>query len=382
MNKKIYITSLHLMHGGVEMAITAMSNALVKRGYEVEILCTYHLGEPVYKLDSRVQVTYLTDVKPNREEFKQAIHSKNLLGIFREGFYALRVLRLKKKVLIQQFGKIREGIIISTRNEDSVLLSKYGKRGVLRIAQLHHDHCFDKKMLRDFTRNYKNIHILTVLTEQLRGELAEMMRGKSIARVVTMPNFLPETKKVDAEPANQAVAVGRLHHVKGFDRLIRLWKPVYEKTGTVLKIIGGGEEQKALETEIAARGLQEGVVLLGAMDHDAVLAEMKKSVFYAMTSLSEGLPYVMIEAMSQGLPVVAYDVRVGPRAIIHNGENGFLIPDNDEDAFVEKAVFLIEDKVQRAEMSQAAEKRAQDFTEDAIMDKWETLLKQMGDSYD
>ena len=44
--EKIYITSLHLMHGGVEMAISLLGNALVKRGYDVEILCTYNLGEP------------------------------------------------------------------------------------------------------------------------------------------------------------------------------------------------------------------------------------------------------------------------------------------------------------------------------------------------
>ena len=55
------------MHGGVEMAITALSNALVRRGYEVEILCTYNLGTPAYPLDSRVQVRYLTQVRPNRK---------------------------------------------------------------------------------------------------------------------------------------------------------------------------------------------------------------------------------------------------------------------------------------------------------------------------
>ena len=159
MSKRIYITSLHLMHGGVEMAVTALSNALVCRGYEVEILCTYNLGEPAYSLDNRVKVRYLTNVHPNREEFKQAIRTKNLPAIFREGVYAGRVLRLKKKVLMKQFRSIREGIIISTRNEDSVLLSRYGNPEVLKIAQLHHDHCFDKKLLRDFTHHYQNIDI-------------------------------------------------------------------------------------------------------------------------------------------------------------------------------------------------------------------------------
>ena len=374
MSKKIYITSLHLSHGGIEMAITALSNALVRRGYEVEILCTYHLGEPAYPLDSRVQVTYLTDLKPNREEFKRAIQRKNLPGIFREGLYAVRVLRLKKKVLVEQFRKIQKGIIISTRNEDSVLLSKYGNAGVLKIAQLHHDHCFDKKLLRDFAHNYENIDYFTLLTPQLQQEVAEIMKNNHRTKCVTMPNFLQETKMVTAEPANQAVAVGRLHPVKGFVRLIRLWKPIYEKTGTVLKIIGGGDQKAELEQEILNQGLENGVILAGAMDHDSVLAEMKKSKFYAMTSYSEGFGFVIIEAMSQGTPVIAYDVRTGPGAIIQNGQNGFLVADDDADAFAEKALMLIEDSALRTRMSQSAEQRASDFSEEAVLRLWQNLL--------
>ena len=376
MKNKIYITSLHLMHGGVEMAITALSNALVRRGYEVEILCTYNLGTPAYPLDSRVQVRYLTQVRPNREEFKQAVRQKNIPGIVREGLYAVRVLRLKKQVLIEQFRKIRSGVIISTRNEDSVLLSRYGNAGVRKIAQLHHDHCFDKKLLRDFTNNYENIDVFTLLTDQLQQEVAEMMKNNRRTKCVTMPNFLPagEEKAPDVTAENQVVAVGRLHPVKGFLRLIRLWKPVFEQTGTVLKIIGGGEQQEELEKEIAAQGLEDGVILTGSMEHDRVLEEMKKSVFYAMTSHSEGLPFVMIEAMSQGLPAIAYDVRVGPRAVIEDGKNGFLIAEDDEKAFAEKAVLLIKDPEKRAQMSSAALKRADDFTEEAVVAKWEALI--------
>ena len=71
--KKVYITSLHMMHGGVEMAITLLANALVEQGYAVEVLCIYNLGNPVYHLDERVKITYLTNVHPNKEEFKDAV---------------------------------------------------------------------------------------------------------------------------------------------------------------------------------------------------------------------------------------------------------------------------------------------------------------------
>lgn len=375
MCKKIYITSLHLMHGGVEMAVTALSNALVCRGYEVEILCTYNLGEPAYSLDNRVKVRYLTDVHPNREAFKQAIRTKNLPAIFREGVYAGRVLRLKKKVLMKQFRSIREGIIISTRNEDSVLLSRYGNPEVLKIAQLHHDHCFDKKLLRDFTHHYQNIDIFALLTDQLQQEAAEIMKDNHHTQVVAVSNFLPDIKTEAAEPENQAVAVGRLHPVKGFMRLLRLWKPIFERTGTVLKIIGGGEQQEELEKEIAALGLEQAVILTGMLDHDAVLAEMRKSLFYAMTSHSEGLPLVLIEAMGQGLPAIAYDVRVGPKAVIEDGKSGFLIPENDEKAFAEKAISLITDKKMRLQLSNGALKRAEAFSEEKVVEKWEELFQ-------
>ena len=377
MNQKIYITSLHLMHGGIEMAITALSNALVKRGYQVELLCTYNLGEPAYPLDSRVQVRYLTDVHPNREEFKQAIRSKNPLAILREGLYAVRVLRLKKKVLVEQFKKIREGIIISTRNEDSVLLSKYGNAGVLKIAQLHHDHGFDRKLVRDFAQRYQNIDYFTLLTPQLQQEVAEIMKNNRRTKCVAMPNFLPEQQKTPDVPLeNQVVAVGRLHPEKGFLRLIQLWKPIYVATGTVLKIIGGGDQREALEQEIAAQSLQEGIILTGAMSHDRVLEEMKKSVFYAMASHSEGFGFVIIEAMEQGTPVIAYDVRTGPRAILEDGKNGFLVADGDAKTFVEKALQLIENPQLRAQMSQAAKERAADFTEESVLHRWESLLEQ------
>ena len=129
MKEKIYITSLHLKHGGVEMAITMLANALSKRGYEVEILCTYHLGEPAYALDDGVAVTYLTDTAPNREAVKAAVKGRNIIKIVKEGLYAAKVLHLKKSTMKKRIKAVHEGVIIATRNDHAVLLSKYGNKG-------------------------------------------------------------------------------------------------------------------------------------------------------------------------------------------------------------------------------------------------------------
>lgn len=98
-SSKIYITSLHMKHGGVEMAIASLASALAEKGFTVEILCTYRLGEPAYPIHPAVKLTYLTEDTPNREQFRDAVCRRNPLRIFREGFRALGILRRKKQTM-------------------------------------------------------------------------------------------------------------------------------------------------------------------------------------------------------------------------------------------------------------------------------------------
>ena len=374
--KKIYITSLHMMHGGVEMAITLLANALVKRNYNVEILCIYYLGEPAYKVDERVKITYLSKVHPNREEFKKAVASHNVLHIIREGLYAVKVLYLKRQLLVQKFKKIDEGIIISTRNEHSVLLSKYGSANVKKIAQLHHDHKFDKKLFNDFSKRYGRIDVFVLLTEVLWREVQKIMKKNKHTKCVVIPNFLENiVERNQEERICQVVSVGRLHEVKGFPRLIEIWKELDVEDKPILKIIGDGDEKKKLQDIIVDNHLENFVILTGAMSHEDAMKEMRQSLFYVMTSFSEAFPFVLIEAMANGLPAVTFDVRVGPGAIVEDSVSGFLIPDGDKEEFVKRVQLLIEDDSLRNQMSEAAFERSQEFTENNVMKKWIEILE-------
>ena len=94
--KKISILSLHLGYGGIEKSITALANLLCE-DYEVEIACVYKLyDKPVFELDPRVKIKYLTKVKPNKKELKEALKQKNPLKILKEG---LKSVKKKKKML-------------------------------------------------------------------------------------------------------------------------------------------------------------------------------------------------------------------------------------------------------------------------------------------
>lgn len=379
MKKHIYITALHLGHGGVEMAISLMSNAFIKKGYAVTILSLYKLGEPAYAVLPEVKIEYLTDVKPNKEEFWAAVKSKNPFRIFKEAVYALKVLRLKKTALIKRIKQIREGIIISTRNEHSVLLSKYGNTEVLKIAQLHHDHCFDKQLLSDIKNGYNNIDYFTLLTETLTTEVKDLLKGvNEHTKCITLENFIEDCEFcVDFDKKEKkVVAVGRLHTVKGFDRMLKLWKDtLVNHPDWQLVIVGDGEEKQNLYEIAKNLGIEGSVIFTGALDHDKVLEVMKQSSVYLMTSHTEGFPFVLIEAMSCGLPVVAFDVRVGPRAIVNDGINGTLVADGDNNAYNAALCELLDNKELRLDFSKNALERAKDFTESKIIEKWSPVFE-------
>lgn len=377
MTKKIYITALHMMHGGVEMSISLIANALVRRGYEVEILSTYNLGIPAYKLNPEVKITYLTDLKPNRDEFKSAVKSKKIISIAKEGLYAARVLRAKNRSMIKAIKNITEGTILSTRNEHSVILSKYGNYNVKKIAQLHHDHKFDEKLIKDFQKNYSNIDYFALLTDLLTEEVKEMMEDHNKkTECICIPNFL-ENESIDenVQKEKQVIAVGRLHSVKGFDRLIDIWAMVIKECPDwKLKIVGGGDEEALLREKVNKLSLEESVILTGSMKHDDTMKEMCKSSIFAMTSHSEGFPFVLIESLICKTPVVAFDVRVGPRAIIEDGKEGYLVADNELNEFAGQLIKLMKDEKLRKKFSEEAEKKSKEFMEDKIIERWLRIL--------
>ena len=83
-----------------------------------------------------------------------------------------------------------------------------------------------------------------------------------------------------------------------------------------------------------------------------------------MTSYTEAFPFVLLEAMQSGLPVVAFDVRVGPRAIVESGKDGYLVPDGNKEQFIEMVKLLIENEELRVSLAEKAIDKAGKFTEE------------------
>ena len=383
MLKHIYLTSLHLSHGGVEFVVSQIANYFVELGHPVTILCTYKLGEPVYDIDPRVTIKYLTKYAPNREAFKKALRSKNISQILKEGMYAVKVLLMKKVVLIREFKKIKSGIVISSRNEDTVLLSKHGQKDVLKIAHIHHDVLQQDVVGKSMTRNYKNIHAVVLLTEELKSEVEGFLAKKyphikcvAIANAIEPLGFTP----FDQKREKTIITVGRLHPDKGYQRLLEIFQEVHAKHPEWrLQIIGDGVLKEQLMKQAELLEIMSSVDFLGYLDNEKSRRMMEKSSIYVMTSVREGFGIVLVEAMDAGLPAVAFDVRVGPRSIITDGKTGYLIEDGKNHEFAKKLIGLMEDNSLREQLGLQAKDEAAKYYRDNVFSKWTTLFREIED---
>lgn len=375
--KTVRIITLHLAYGGIEKAVCQMANLFAEK-YDVEIISVYDMPDaPAFPIDERVRVRYLLDVVPNRDEWRDCARRKDVFGLARESVKAARILHDKKKAVIDAISAIDDGVIITTRPEHNVLLSKYGRPGVYKLGQLHQDHCFDKKLLDSFRRDYGGLDAFILLTPGLANEVREVMRDNKHTKVVAIPNFLEHyPEKLPEHREKTVVAVGRLVEVKGMDRLIRIFAAVHEKAPDWnLWIIGEGDERPALEALIREQGLSDCVTLTGKLSPEGVEREMLSASIYASTSKSEGFMLTLVEGMSCGLAPVAYDVRVGPALIITDSVNGYLVPDGDADGYAARLLGLINDPELMAELSHAAVRRARDFSKENISRQWFDLLE-------
>lgn len=101
---------------------------------------------------------------------------------------------------------------------------------------------------------------------------------------------------------------------------------------------------------------------------------MAQSQIAALTSHTEAFPMVLLEAQSCGLPVIAFDVRVGPRAIVNDGVDGRLIPDGQEEAFAQALADLARDEDRRQAWGRAARSNAQRYAPGPILAQWYALF--------
>ena len=369
--KIIYCIAGTYNSGGMERVLTNKANFLAEHGHDVLIITTDQLErKPFFELAPQVRTYNLSInysennnkgfiIKVLQYPFKQWEHKKILKGF---------LCSLKADIVISMFcndvsfiAKIKDG----SKKIVEIHFSKfkrlqYGRKGLWRAADWLRSK-MDEKTVRKFDK-------FVVLTHEDKGYWGDLPNMEVIGNAKN--EWGDHTASLDSK---HVIAVGRYDYQKGFERLIEAWRLIYVRFPEwKLKIIGDGALRNQLQNLIDAYKLDNVIELKKSVSD--ILPDYLNASVLAMSSRYEGLPMVLIEAMSVGLPVVSFKCKCGPGDIISDGEDGFLVSEGDVQALAERIMQLIEDPHLRKKMGQAAKIKSERFAESVIMEKWTTLF--------
>jgi len=365
--------------GGMERVLTEKVNYLSNLpDFEITIVTTDQMGKSLrFSLNDNIRLIHL-DIDFNSH------YSVGLLNKIR---LHKKKISIYKKKLEQIINDSKVDICISLCGKEIDFLYKLPIK-CKKIAELHFSMNYRKQFLVSNHSGYFWELLGNIRTYQLKKAVKSLDKLVVLTKndynqwklihqnVIQIPNSNPlnnpERSKLEIK---KVVSLGRFDAQKGYDMLIDSWKIVSEKNDEwILEIYGQGEWHQMLLDKIRNHNLKDKVVL------KSVVSNVEKvycdSSMYVMSSRYEGLPMVLIEAMSCGLPIVSFDCEHGPGEVITDEVDGFLVEPNNVEKLAEKISFLIENESLLNEMGSNAFKSAKRFSKEPIMKKWIDLFNQ------
>ncbi|MBR0474624.1 MAG: glycosyltransferase [Erysipelotrichaceae bacterium] len=372
---KVTILSLHLAFGGIEKAICSLANLLVD-DYEVEIISEYKLLEkPAFPLDERVKVKYLIpELKPNGKEFKEALKAFKIGSIIREGIISAKVLYLKKHRMIEAIRNCDADVIISSRLYFNNLLGKYGKPETKKVGWEHNHWEVVKGQHDKVVKSAENLDVLVSCSKQINEHYSNYVNCRCVA-IGNIIDFIPDEYPTLEE--KNMIAVGSLIERKGFLDLIDIMNQLCKMDARWhLNLFGDGEQKQDILNKIKEYGLENNVTVHGFQSKDVINSYLSKSSIYMMTSHSEALPIVLLEAVSFGLPIVAYECP-GVDEIVEEGLNGYIIAGRDLDDYCAKTMKLMNDTELRKQFGKHSLEVSHRYSKEIIKREWENLIESL-----
>lgn len=362
--------------GGMERVLANKANYLAQMGYEITIITTDQKDRPAFfALHDNIRcidlgINYTDDANK---------------GTISKAFSFLKRQKLHKRKLQQVLVAIKPQITISMFDNDASFISKI-EDGSKKIAEIHFSRFkrlqYGNKGIKGFVdkiRSQQDYKIAKGFNKFIVLTHEDKTYWKGLDNIRVIPNANSFESDRQAQLAHkEVIAIGRYDYQKGFDELIHIWKSVADKFPEwKLKIYGQGPLKEEFQRLIQSLELESSILLLPPTKN--IKQAYLDSSILVMTSRYEGLPMVLLEGQVCGLPMIAYSCKCGPKDIITDGSNGFLIEEGNRSDFSEKLIRLMEDASLRTRMGNASVVNAKAYAEDKIMNMWINLFKEINE---
>lgn len=310
---------------------------------------------------------------------------------FTRFFKGIQYDRLLKKLYEELMRSLKPDIVIAT-TYFSNLISIVGSCPVpyVRILESHIDKRYilnndplNRKsilrwihtfyLMKMITRSARHFDLLVALNDEDMKDWPEYVKTIVISNVV----HLNPTGQICDNKSKRVIFVGRYTEQKGINDLFKVWQLVYQKhSDWRLDLYGEGHLLGQLLYE--AKRLNINIEVHKPCEN--IFNKYVESSIFLLTSVFEPFGLVLVEAMSCGLPVVAFDCPYGPKSIIEDGKTGFLIPNRDISYYADKVCELIDSYELRKKMGEAAILSSQRYSFDRIMPLWKNLFEKLTQS--
>ena len=375
MKKKIvYCTPSLYIPGGVERVLTTKANYLADvAGYDVYIVLTDGKGkEPYYPLSPKVKIIQL-DIN-----FEELWH----LSFLKKILVYLQKQRIYKKRLTSTLLALKPDITVSLLRREINFLTSI-KDGSKKVGEIHVNkdnylnfeandtnfikNIFAKWWIKNLEYKLRKLNRFIVLTHE------DKEKWTGIKNVEVIPNPLcsiPSQHSLLQD--KRVIAVGRYAYQKGFDLLLNAWKHVVDKhSDWKLTIYGSGERTPYINLA-KDLGIESNCCLEASVSN--IISKYQESSMLVFSSRFEGFGMVLLEAMSCGVPCVSFACPCGPKDIITDGVNGYLVEPENVETLAERICHLIENKVLRKNMGKSASSSVLKYDINIIGQQWNNLF--------
>ncbi len=342
-NKKVCLFITQLEFGGAQKALTVLGKNLITNGFEVSFVCLYDKKDYVEEFKIRYDVSYNVLIR-NR--------NNNKIGDLYDFFCGLIKLRkfIKENNIniclsFTHYANIMLPVSTMFMHNSPVVFTSQ-RANVKPLGKLF---CYVDKLIQ----NSRLVNKMICVSENVRLSCIES-EGIKESKLITINNGIDieEIKLTKAELREEygfnredfiILTVGRFHEQKGHLYLLEASKKIALKGVENVKfiLVGAGEKEKDIRSYIISNDLERYVEVWG--ERSDILNIMRAADVFLLPSLWEGMPNVVLEAMSQCLPVIATEVD-GTKEIIRHGVNGFLIAPGDSEAILKAILVFIEKK--------------------------------------
>ena len=381
-----YITSFP-DYGGIEKVTAYLADYLQRRGYDVSIL-SFHNGAPglFNELTNHVKITFAPNQKiflcNENEIFIQKFFSTHDFDwvIYQDCYSPIHELLFKTSF------PVHDKLIVVEHSSPCCHLQSY--QNYWKRLRWNTFHDIIRKIVYPYKKQklYKRLsqrhtfllnacHNYVLLSDNFRQEIAYLVGAKYERKLTAIPNpvTLPETNSNHyVKDKKQMVFIGRLVEDKGIDYLVQIWTAFEQQANDwQLLIIGDGPLRKQVASEIVHRGLKR-VSMLGAQPN--VTPYLEDASALLMTSIFEGFPLVLSEAMSRGCVPIAFNSFASLSDIIDDQVNGIIIPPFQISEYVKQLTNLTTASHTLAQLSDSAIRKAKTFHIDEVGKRWVALL--------